>query len=398
MADGSYSLLPLLKKISTNLPAVTADDITDAIARISQNQCSPVQAGALLTAMHYTGLDMKAEIIAGAAQAMRRAGLQIHRLQLHPLAAGDKKGTYEGGLVDIVGTGGDGHDTYNVSTTAAIVASGCGIRICKHGARASTSASGSADILTSLGASLVSITSPVVSSFYSAPGHPASSFCFLFAPVYHPAMAHIAPIRRDLGCRTIFNVLGPLINPVDYSHPSGLEARILGVGKHGLGPVYAETLRLLGVKKALVVCGEEQLDEISPEGYTNCWSLVGEEIQEFKIHPTETFGLPTHPLKEVAGGKGPAENAEILKRLLGGKMQVGEPIMDFVLGNAAALIAVSGAVEGESQVGADGVVRGTLWKNAVQRALYGIHSGESWRCWERFVEVSKEADAAQRPL
>jgi anthranilate phosphoribosyltransferase len=130
MAEESYSLLPLLKKISTNLPAITADDIADAIARISQNQCSPVQAGALLTAMHYTGLDMKANIIAGAAQAMRRAGLQIHHLQLHSLEPSDKKGTYEGGLVDIVGTGGDGHDTYNVSTTAAIVASGCGIRIC----------------------------------------------------------------------------------------------------------------------------------------------------------------------------------------------------------------------------------------------------------------------------
>jgi anthranilate phosphoribosyltransferase len=205
-------------------------------------------------------------------------------------------------------------------------------------------------------------------------------------------MAHIAPIRRELGCRTIFNILGPLINPVDYSHPSGLEARILGVGRQGLGPVYAETLRLLGVKKALVVCGEEQLDEVSPEGYTNCWSLVGEEIYEFKIHPTKTFGLQTHPLKDVAGGKGPGENAKILIRLLSGKMQVGEPIMDFVLGNAAALIAVSGAVEGESQVGADGVVKGSLWKNAVEMALEGINNGESWRCWQRFVEMSKEAE------
>lgn len=213
-------------------------------------------------------------------------------------------------------------------------------------------------------------------------------------------MAHIAPIRRELGCRTIFNVLGPLINPIDYSHPEGLEARILGVGRQELGRVYAETLRLLGVKKALVVCGEEQLDEISPEGYTNCWRLVegtdGEiGIQEFRIHPTETFGLQTHPLTDVAGGKGPGENAEILKRLLQGKMPKGDPIMDFVLCNAAALVAVTGVVGGVEKLGADGIMRGSLWKNAVETAMEGIMSGQSSRSWERFVEVSRRASEAQ---
>lgn len=125
--EGSFSLLPLLKKISTALPTVTADEITDAISRISQNQCSAVQTGALLTAMHYTGLDMRADVIAGAAEAMRRAGIRIHGLRV---PAGGHRGNYQGGLVDIVGTGGDGHDTFNVSTTSAILASGCGVRIC----------------------------------------------------------------------------------------------------------------------------------------------------------------------------------------------------------------------------------------------------------------------------
>jgi anthranilate phosphoribosyltransferase len=397
MSEGSFSLLPLLKKISTNASSVTADEITDAITRISQNECSPVQTGALLTALHYTGLDMKADIIAGAAKAMRHAGRVIHGLKPHMLVA--KKGTtYQGGLVDIVGTGGDGHDTFNVSTTAAIVASGCGIRICKHGSKASTSSSGSADILTALGASLVSVTPQVVSEYYAAPEHPESSFCFLFAPVYHPAMAHIAPIRKELGCRTIFNVLGPLINPVDYSVPHGLEARILGVGRKELGRVYAETLRLLGVKRALVVCGDEQLDEISIEGYTQCWRLEGQEIEEFRIHPTGTFGIQTHPLKDVAGGKGPAENAEILQDLLAGRMKRGHPILDFVLVNAAALVAVTGAVEGEEELGEDGVMRGSLWKNAVNKAVEGIQSGESYRCWEKFAMVSREAEDAQREL
>ena len=131
MAEGTYSLLPLLKKISTNLSAVTANEITEAIIRVSLKQCSAVQTGALLTAMHYTGLDMRADVIAGAAKAMRRAGLQIPDLQLPPREK-QGLGSYEGGLVDIVGTGGDGHDIYNVSTTAAIVASGCGIRICNY--------------------------------------------------------------------------------------------------------------------------------------------------------------------------------------------------------------------------------------------------------------------------
>lgn len=255
-----------------------------------------------------------------------------------------------------------------------------------------------------MGASLVSVTPAVVSSFYAAPpAHPASSssssFCFLFAPVFHPAMAHIAPLRRELGCRTVFNVLGPLLNPVDYSQQpaGGLEARVLGVGCTELGPVYAQTLGLLGAaKKALVVCGAEQLDEISPEGYTDCWQVAPgttDQICQFRIHPTETFGLATHPLGDVAGGRGPEENAQILKRLLAGKMPVGDPIMDFVLCNAAALVAVAGAVDGDSRVGADGVVRGSLWTNAVERAKVGIASGESWRCWTRFAQLTAEAKA-----
>ena len=213
-------------------------------------------------------------------------------------------------------------------------------------------------------------------------------------------MAHIAPIRRELGCRTIFNVLGPLLNPADYSqYPAGgLEARVLGVGSKELGPVYAQVLGLLGIaKKALVVCGAEQLDEISPEGYTDCWQVVpgtADQIRHFRMHPTETFGLDTHPLGGVAGGKRPEENAQILRRLLAGEMPVGDPIMDFVLCNTAALVAVAGAVGGDSQVGADGVIRGSLWTNAVERAKEAIASGESWRCWTRFLQVTAEAKAA----
>jgi anthranilate phosphoribosyltransferase len=129
VGSNTHSLLPLLKKISTNHASVTSDEIADTITHVSQNRCSAVQTGALLTAMHYTGLDARADVIAGAAKAMRNVGRKIDGLCLQ---SHETKGGYRGGLVDIVGTGGDGHDTFNVSTTAAIIAAGCGIRICVY--------------------------------------------------------------------------------------------------------------------------------------------------------------------------------------------------------------------------------------------------------------------------
>lgn len=170
--------------------------------------------------------------------------------------------------MDIVGTGGDGWDTFNVSTTAAVVAAGTGVRVAKvreatrtglkmkHGSKAVTSSSGSADLLLSLDCRL-SFPVDQLSSFL-----PASPFLFLFAPHYHPSLAHIAPIRRSLNFRTIFNVLGPLINP---ARPQRM---VLGVANLNLGDTFAEVLRLLEVERALVVCGEEGLDEISPAGDT----------------------------------------------------------------------------------------------------------------------------------
>ncbi|KAI5819640.1 glycosyl transferase [Pyronema omphalodes] len=411
-STSAYSLRELIARIASShgkesTPKIAEDlgsSLSEAFQQISLGTCSAAQTGILLTSLHYTGLDMQASIIATAARQLRSVGHKIQNLKQHPSSG---PGPYSGGLVDIVGTGGDGHDTFNVSTTAAIVVSGCGVRVCKHGSKASTSASGSADILMSLGAKLLSVTPDVVSTMYAEDNHPESSFCFLYAPVFHPAMAQIGPIRRELGCRTIFNVLGPLINPVDYSITEGLEARILGVGKKELGPVYAETLKLLGARKVMVVCGEEQLDEISPAGYTDAWWIGDEKdgerkIHTFKMHPKETFGLDTHPLSVVAGGKKPEENAVILKALLAGKMPRGEPITDFVLLNAAALLVVSDAVhdraEGEVdwEIGSDGIIRGAIWTKAVERALEGINSGESWRCWERFVKTSQQAEEAQQ--
>jgi anthranilate phosphoribosyltransferase len=221
---------------------------------------------------------------------------------------------------------------------------------------------------------------------------------FLFAPVFHPAMKHIAPIRRELGCRTVFNILGPIINPVDYSISEGLEARVLGVGKTELGEVYAETLKLLGVKNALVVCGEEELDEVSIAGLTKCWWVKGEVIETFKIHPTETFGVGCHQLKEVAGGKGPRENAVLLEKLLKGGMERGEPVRDFVTVNAAALVVVAGAVEGGEEVGVDGIIRGERWRRAVEVVDGALADGGGWRAWEKFRDVSRKEEEEERQL
>lgn len=177
----------------------------------------------------------------------------------------DKLGDGYRGVVDVVGTGGDGWDTFNVSTSAAVVVAGTGIRVAKvsgmsyvtdkqHGSKAATSSSGSADLLMSLGCSL-SFPPSQLPKFL-----PTSPFLFLFAPHYHPSLAHIAPIRRSLNFRTIFNVLGPLINP---AMPQRM---VLGVAKKELGDCFIEVLRLLGVERALVVCGKEGLDEVSCEG------------------------------------------------------------------------------------------------------------------------------------
>lgn len=215
-------------------------------------------------------------------------------------------------------------------------------------------------------------------------------------------MRHVAGIRKELGYRTIFNLLGPLVNPIDYSVRGGLEARIIGVGKRELGTVFAETLILLGCRKGMVVCGEEGLDEVSCEGRTECWRLVEVEphgkveIDHFFVHPTETFGLPTHPLAAVAGGKSADENAGILERLLKGGEKGEEEcaVKDFVLLNAAALLAVSGILGSVGRVKEGEVARSDVWKKAVEKAREGVDSGRAWREWTAFVEVSQNAAAA----
>ncbi|EPQ26301.1 uncharacterized protein PFL1_06236 [Pseudozyma flocculosa PF-1] len=270
------------------------------------------QIGSALTSLKFTRLDIQADTFALAARIFLDSCLKVHvdpldaSLRPDPPAAaaapGQPADVYEGTL-DLVGTGGDGKDTFNVSTTAAMVAAGVpGVRVCKHGAKASSSTSGSADLLISLGIPLLTLPPSQIAQLL-----PRTKFAFLFAQLYHPALAPLGPIRRNLGFPTIFNVLGPLINPAQP------ERCILGVHSYYLGRTFAEALRKRGTKRAWIVCGREGLDEISPEGPTDVWELNDGEITEFSITPS-SFGLASHALADV-GSHSAHENASIVLHL-----------------------------------------------------------------------------------
>jgi anthranilate phosphoribosyltransferase len=325
---------------------------------------------------------------------------------------------------DIVGTGGDSHSTFNVSTTASIIASPF-LLTAKHGNRAQTSMSGSADVLNAIAPTppkLTALTAEKLPQIYEK-----TNYAFLFAPNFHPGMRYAAPVRRDLGIRTIFNLLGPLANPVDWA----IEARIVGVAYQELGPVFAEALQLSGAKKSLVVCGAEDLDEISCAGPTNCWMLrevvnphfrgpVANEdgdrdgdgdrdettsdeeaaprmicqLDKFQLCPAD-FGLTAHPLSEVFTGKMPKENAAKLMSILRNELRPDDPILDFVLLNTAALLVVSGVCEADDCLMGGEVITergagGQRWKEGVRRARWCIESGQALAQLEKFITATNE--------
>ena len=308
---------------------------------------------------------------------------------------------------DIVGTGGSSLQTYNISTTASLIASSL-LLMSKHGNRAQTSVSGAADILSSIQPTPPSLTTSNAQNIPQI--YEKSSYAFLFAPNFHPGMRYAGPLRKEMGIRTIFNLLGPLAHPIEEL----VEARLVGVTEGTLGPVFAEALRISGYKKAkgmrkaMVVCGREGLDEISCAGVTDCWKVNepsesseegAVEIEHFQLRPTD-FGFPIHPLSAIRGGDAPKDNAEILMRLLEGKLEKEDPILQVVLMNTAAMLVVSGICEGKtSQMGKgdSGVVvteRGPgdgRWKEGVRRARWAVESGAALRSLKAFIEVSNSS-------
>jgi anthranilate phosphoribosyltransferase len=415
------SIAPLLKDLSGPPPRndVPAADIALAWSRTFENRLNPTQLASLLTLLHSTGKDKHPDVVAKCAQAMRDAAIAVDHKALRQVIGKRKRtqGTYRGGLCDIVGTGGDSHSTFNISTSSSIIASPF-LLTAKHGNRAQTSMSGSADVLNAIQPRPPKIDALTVDKLPAL--YEKTNYAFLFAPNFHPGMKYAATVRRELGLRTIFNLMGPLANPVE----DHIEARVVGVAYQELGPVFARALQLSNANKAMVICGQEDLDEISCAGPTNCWFLrekpnpkyrpasvastdTGDdeeedddedreqeyisELETFTITP-EDFGLPRHPLSEVGGGKLPKQNAGVLMSMMRNELPKDNPILHFVLMNVAALLVISGVCDADECESGPVITErgpaGLRWKEGVKKARWCIESGKALEHLEAFIEYT----------
>ena len=285
------------------------DEAREVMDEIMAGEATPAQIGGFLVALRAKG--ETADEIAGCAEAMR-----AHVLPVHPSRTD---------VVDVVGTGGDGARTFNISTTAAIVAAAAGAAVAKHGNRAVSSVSGSADVLEALGFELEQSPERVAESIDTL------GFGFMFAPLHHPAMKHAAPVRRELGTRTIFNVLGPLTNP------AGARAGVFGVYAADVARTVADALAVLDSRRAFVVHGAYGVDELSPAGPNLVFEVVAGEVRERQIDPLD-LGLTRCDPAELSGGS-PEDNARAARDVLAGATGAKR---DAVILNAAGAIAAAG--------------------------------------------------------
>ncbi len=302
----SDALKPLIGLASER--PLTRAEAEVAFTAFFEGTATPAQMGGLLMALRTRGETVD-EFAAAAA---------VMRSKCHAVQAPE-------GAMDIVGTGGDGKGTLNISTATAFVVAGAGVPVAKHGNRNLSSKSGAADALTEMGLNVM-VGPEVVERCLAEAG-----IGFMMAPMHHPAMRHVGPIRAELGTRTIFNILGPLTNP------AGVKRQLTGAFSARLIRPMAETLRALGSDAAWLVHGSDGTDEISIAGPTAVVELKGGEITEFTTHP-EDAGLPVHPFEAILGGT-PSENAAAFRALLNG--QIGA-YRDAVLLNTAAALLVAG--------------------------------------------------------
>lgn len=310
--------------------------------QIMEGEATPAQLGAFLTALRMKG--EAPEEIAGMAVVMREKSLKVN---------------VPGTLVDTCGTGGDGKNTFNVSTAAAFVAAGAGLKVAKHGNRAASGSCGSADVLEALGVKFDLPPAGVERCIQEV------GLGFMFAPVFHPAMRHAAPVRRELGIPTVFNILGPLTNP------AGAQCQLLGVGHPALGEKMAEVLKLLGIHHALIVHGEDGLDELTLSGKTAGWEVMDGVIHSWRL-PVDQAGLPRASVADIQGG-GKEENAATMRRVFQGEAGA---IRNVVLLNAGAALMV-------------GDRAGTV-AQGVKLAAEIIDSGETLRKLDALIELSQE--------
>jgi anthranilate phosphoribosyltransferase len=326
--------------------SLTRDEAREVMGVVMRGEATPAQIGGLLVGLRTKGETV--DEITGFAEAMRE-----HVLPVRPTRTP---------LVDVVGTGGDGAGTFNISTAAAIVAAASGAAVAKHGNRAASSACGSADVLEELGLELELPPERIAASI------DAHGFGFMFARVHHPAMRHAAPVRQELGTRTVFNVLGPLANP------AGARDGVFGVYSAELARTYAEALAGLGARRALVVHGSGAIDELSPAGPNLVVEVVDGDIRESQLDPRHLGMAPADP-GELRGGT-PPENAAAIRRVLEGEPG---PRRDAVVLNAAGALVAAGVADAL----ADGVVL----------AARALDTGEAGATLEQLVGFSQEVPA-----
>ena len=286
--------------------SLSMEDASLVMREIMEGEATPAQLGAFLTALALKG--ETAQEIAGMAKVMQEMALQVK---------------VDGELIDTVGTGGDGKNTFNISTATAFVAAGAGLKVAKHGNRAASGSCGSADVLEALGVQ-IELSPEAVAQCVNEVG-----VGFMFAPYFHPAMRYAGPVRREIGIRTVFNILGPLTNP------AGAQTQLLGVAFPELGGIMAEVLGFLGSHHAMIVHGHGGLDEISLSGDTSVWEVRGGEVEEWTLHVEDT-GLPETPIEAIRGGT-KEENAATMRRVFQGEQG---PVRDMVLLNSAGVLMV----------------------------------------------------------
>ena len=319
------------------------DEMLHLFRQIMSGQVSPTMIAALTM-----GLRVKKETIgeiAAAAQVMREFSTKV------PMADTTN-------LLDIVGTGGDGAHTFNISTTAMFVAAAAGARVAKHGGRSVSSSSGSADVIEALGADINLTPEQIAQSIAQ------SGIGFMFAPNHHAAMKHAAPVRKELGVRTIFNILGPLTNP------AGAPNILMGVFHADLVGIQVRVLQRLGAQHAIVVYGRDNMDEVSLGAATMVGELVNGEIREYEIHP-EDFGLPMIASRNLKVADAAASRVKMMEALNG---EAG-PAYDIVALNAGVALYAAGVAAPS--------------RTACKRARAAIASGAAKAKLEQFVDVTR---------
>jgi anthranilate phosphoribosyltransferase len=338
-AQPSQELRQLIQKVSGGA-TLSEDEIRSALEQMTAGAATPAQMGAFLMALRVRGETV--EEIAGAAQMLRA---KMNRVEVAPDA------------IDIVGTGGDTHGTYNISTCAALIAAGAGVKIAKHGNRRVSSKSGASDVLSELGVKL-DVPADTIARCVNEAG-----VGFLWAPLHHPALKHWAPIRGELGIRTIFNLLGPICNP------AGVKRQVVGVFSwHWVEPI-AHVLNSLGAEHVWVVHGHDGLDELTTTGATDVAELKDGKVTVFEVTPADA-GLAPAKLSDLKGGD-EKENAAAIRDVLAGKKT---PLRDIAVLNAAAALIVAG--------------KAANLLDGAALAAHSIESGAARKALERLVAIT----------